>query len=144
MEKALHYFRCLVALLYREAGVITQCVHPVLGRQAKLAGSFFKDRKGQARLIYRQVRKEKSPSAILGPFEERTGQSLDDLCIAFSEGEWPRAFGGPNWAAIANATRQLKDALERDDLEGMTRLVKQIDQMEHNTGRIVDKFRQLY
>jgi hypothetical protein len=151
MEKARNVIDCfqrLVSLLYREIGVIRPQNHAAVAAKAKLSAPFFKDRKREAKRLYQETRHEKRPQVILGVYESRTGLTLEDIYEAFDRGKWKTAtgivaFGGPKWAATAKFTLDLRDAIASQDQQLQTTLVAQIDTLQHNNGRVVEKFSQL-
>jgi hypothetical protein len=145
-QEALYYFRNLVYCLYREIGVLTVGNHPELARKAKLESPFFSNqRKTQAKQLYHQTTTEGNPRAILKPYEDRTGLSLQDLYRIFDEGNWRNtygsySFGGPKWARIAKETIALYQAIDEEDLERVPALIHQISTLRHNTDLVVRKF----
>ena len=151
MEKArdpVDCFRRLFSLLYREIGVLKPQNHSAVAAKAKLSAPFFKDRKREAKRLYQETRHEKRAPVILGEYEMRTGLTLEDIHEAFDRGKWRTAagtvaFGGPNWAVIAKFTLDLRDAIASHDEELQTTLISRIDTLQHNNGRIVEKFAQL-
>ncbi len=151
MEKARDVTDCfqrLVSLLYREIGVLKPKNHADVAAKAKLSAPFFKDRKREAKRLYQETRHEKRPQVILGAYEARTGLTLEDIYEAFDRGKWKTvtgtvAFGGPKWAATAKFTLDLRDAMASQDQERQTMLIAKIDALEHNNGRVIEKFSQL-
>jgi len=80
--------------------------------------------------------------------KKMTGLSLEDIFVAFRDGNWASAngriyFGGPNWAEIAATTIQLRDALLEGNDEQCEILSQQLEKSKHNTGYLVNKFSQL-
>lgn len=78
----------------------------------------------------------------------RTGLTLEDIYEAFDRGKWKTvtgtvAFGGPKWAATAKFTLDLRDAMASQDQQRQTMLIAKIDTLEHNNGRVIEKFSQL-
>jgi hypothetical protein len=151
MEKApdvIDCFRRLVSLLYREIGVLKPQNHADIAAKAKLSAPFFKDRKREAKRLYRETRYEERPQVILEAYRAHTGLTLEDIYQAFGRGKWMTAsgriaFGGPKWAATAKFTLDLRDAIASRDQERQTILIANIAALEHNNGRIVEKFSQL-
>lgn len=148
--EALDTFRKLVALLYREIGVLDSRNHRELAGKRKLEFGFFSTpaRKTMSRELYRKTRQHAEPRSILQAFEEHTGFSLHDIERAFREGNWKNSsgsysYGGPKWASIAQATISLLAAITEHDTAAIRRLLKEVGRLEHNNGRIVDRFRQL-
>jgi atypical dual specificity phosphatase len=149
-EDALDTFQKLVALLYREIGVLDARNHRELASKRKLGSGFFSTpaRKIMSHQLYWKARNHAEPESILRAFEERTGLSLHDVKRAFSEGDWKDSsggysYGGPKWNSIAEATIQLQATIAGHDTIAMKLLLKDIGRLEHNNGRIVDKFGQL-
>lgn len=152
-EQALDYFRKLVSFLYCEIGFLTPHVHPTSAAKRKLASRFFDydektksaPRKPMARLMYFQSVPEIRTKEILRMYEETTGLSLQDVCIAFEHGNWVSrsGFGGPKWAEIAKATLELEQVLEAADWGQVPALIRRVQQLGPNNGRIVDKFKEL-
>lgn len=143
--RGLDYFRRVVALLYREIGVITGRNHAELAAKAKSREPFFADRKGQAKQLYKLSLTDSKIEHTLARYERRTGLSLEDVRRAFAEGHWgdPPSFGGPKWGAVAAAAIQLGDAIDHNTWSEVDRLVHYIDGLQHNNGRVVSKFPQL-
>lgn len=148
MQKSLEVtdcFRRLVSLLYREIGVLKPQNHGDIAAKAKLSEPFFKDRKREAKRIYQETRYEERPQVILAAYQAHTGLTLEDIYEAFDRGKWATAsgriaFGGPKWATIAKVTLDLRDAIASHDQECQSNLIAKIDVLEHNNGRIVEKF----
>ncbi len=148
--KAIDTFRKLVALLYREIGVLDSRNHRELASKRNLQSGFFANpaRKRMAREIYQRTKTAPKPDAPANELETITGLSLHDIERGFRDGDWRNpsggySYGGPKWGAIASATVLLRDAIENRDASGMRRLLKEIDALEHNNGRIVTKFSEL-
>jgi len=149
-HKAIQTLAKLVALSYREIGVLDQRNHPTLAAKRNLGSGFFitPTRKKMAREIYQSIASLKDSSAILAAFEKRTGLSLGDVDRAFREGRWQNAsggysFGGPKWAAVTRVALSLIAAVQDDDLFCIRNLLEQVPSLEHNNGKIFDKFREL-
>lgn len=148
-SEALDYFRRLVALTYREIGVLETRNHEAVAAKAKRDGGFFGDeRKKRATQLYRMTLAETATAKILNPYERQTGLSLEDVLDAFENGEWRNSsggfsYGGPKWASIVRCAIQLRDAIGNETWVEIEELLKRINTLEHNTGRIVVKFSQL-
>ncbi len=99
--EALDTFRKLIALLYREIGMLKSRNHQELAGKRKLEFDFFPDRrKTLSGDLYRRTRQHAEPGSILRTFEEHTGLSLHDIERAFREGDWKNSsgnysYGGP-------------------------------------------------
>ena len=144
-KRALDYFRRLVALIYREIGVLKFANHPEIAKKALLQGGFFgPDRKERAKQIYRLTITDSIRDQIVARYVKQTGLSLDDVAVAFETGRWQgAAFGGPKWGKIVRSTIELGNAIQNGTWDDAERLLAEIDRLEHNTGRIVSKFVQL-
>ncbi len=141
--------RKLVALLYREIGVLDIYNHPELAGKRKLESGFFpRQRKVMSRKFYRKTEQNGAVEGLVTSLEACTGLSLCDIERAFREGHWKNrsdgyAYGGPKWALIAQTTIALQAAIAENDLAAMLRLLHEVGRLEHNNGRIVDKFSEL-
>lgn len=141
-------FQRIVSLLYREIGILKPHNHQSVSAKAKRSAQFFTDRKGEARRIYQETRHMKDPLTILEAYHTRTGLTLSDIRQAFAEGNWQGPsgtvfYGGPKWALVAEFAQDLQHAIESEDGPKQDALVSAVDTLQHNTGRIVDKFSQL-
>jgi hypothetical protein len=139
-----------VALLYREIGVLDHYNHRELANKRKLESGFFSTpaRKRISRECYRKNRENGEVESIVTSLEACTGLSLCEVERAFREGHWKDraghySYGGPKWALIAQTTVALQTAITGNDLAAMLRLLQEVDRLEHNNGRIVDKFSEL-
>jgi hypothetical protein len=143
--KGLDYFRRTTAMLYREIGVLLPKNHAAMAARARLSEPFFKDRKIQARQLYKFSLTDLTVDSSLARYEKKTGLTVHDIREAFANGKWgnPPSFGGPKWATIAEAVIQISDALRQKNWKEVERLTSVIDQLRHNNGRLVDKFSQL-
>ncbi len=141
--------RKLVALLYREIGVLDIYNHPELAGKRKLESGFFpRQRKVMSRKFYRKTEQNGAVEGLVTSLEACTGLSLCDIERAFREGHWKNrsdgySYGGPKWALIAQTTIALQAAIAENDLAAMLRLLHEVGRLEHNNGRIVDKFSEL-
>jgi hypothetical protein len=144
-KRAIDYFRRLVALIYREIGVLKSANHPDIAKKALLQGGFFgADRKEKAKQIYRLTLTDSTRDQIVARYVKQTGLTLHDVAEAFEAGHWPgAAFGGPKWGKIVRFTIELGSAIQNGTWDNAERLLVEIDKLEHNTGRIVSKFVQL-
>jgi hypothetical protein len=148
-NQALNHFRHLVALLYREIGVLQPRHHETIAAKAKLSGGFFgPNRKERALQLYRLTRAETDSRRILDPYSNQTGLKLDDLLEAFAYGRWQNragqfSFGGPRWAQIADFAIRLREVIERESWAQVPHLLAEVVKLNHNSGRIVDKYSQL-
>lgn len=142
-------FARLVALLYREVGVLDERNHSEIAAKRKMSSDFFpRRRKRISQELYLDTSAKRDPEAVLGAFKDRTGLSVRDVHRAFSEGEWRNSsggysYGGPKWARVGECVRCLCDALKAHDITRLKSLLEQVNNLEHNSGKVVEKFRQL-
>lgn len=147
--KSFEVFKKVTSFLYREIGVLTESNHPEIYAKRNKHNSFYgPDRKRIARELYYQTKSERDPCVVLAQYEAITGLTLKDIKKAFSEGKWTASngkiyYGGPKWAAIAEATLDLFYALVNKNNHIAQEKTRLLEQLEHNTGRLVDKFNQL-
>jgi hypothetical protein len=148
-HEPLDMFRKVTAFLYREIGVLLPSNHAEMRAKAiEQHGFFSPERKRIARDLYHQTKDEPNPRVVLKPYEDVTGLTLEDIYQAFESGDWETGvgriyYGGPKWAAIAQATILLRDALLAEDHILAKEQTRRLDELEHNTGRLVEKFDQL-
>jgi len=117
-------------------------------RRSNEFGFFSERRKSLARELYHKTKDENNPRAVIAPYERKTGLSLEDIHRAFDEGDWRAPggrihYGGPKWAAIAATTIELRDALLAGDEEAARRHTQGLERLEHNNGKLVNKFIEL-
>lgn len=145
-EVALFFFRKLIFTLYLEVGALRPEIHPELAEKALMKTAFFeREKERQAVALYRQVEHETIPTRIVGPFEERTGLSLEDVYRVFNEGDWKNkfggyTFGGPRWARIAEAAMALRRLIEQEQWEETNGLVFEIKGLKTNQGYLISQF----
>jgi hypothetical protein len=143
---ALYFFRKMVYVCYLEIGSLQHRNHPQLAAKALLKTAFFeREKEKQAVALYRQTENEESPAAILNPYIERTGLTLEDVERAFREGDWRNkfggyTFGGPRWAKIAKATLELGQFIEQADWEKSVDLIYEIKKMKSNQTYLISHF----
>jgi hypothetical protein len=148
-KRGLDYFRRVVALVYREVGVLRASNHKALFSKANIPGGFFgQDRKAHARRLYKSSLSDNSITQTLERYKRRTGLTLEDVHEAFDAGNWRLAsgvcaFGGPKWASIANVAIQLGSAIQGQIWPEVARLADSVETLEHNNGKIIKKFAQL-
>ncbi|MFQ5662352.1 MAG: hypothetical protein ACE5HL_00770 [Terriglobia bacterium] len=148
-NQGLDYFRRVVALVYREIGVLEASNHAAIAAKINAAGGFFgQQRKVEAKKLYKLSLTDISVDHTLTRYAKRTGLTLEDVYEAFRSGTWRTAsggfaFGGPRWAAITKAAIELGSAIRSKSWSEVGGLVNVIDGLEHNNGRIVDKFSEL-
>lgn len=145
-ETALYFFRKLAYLLYLEIGALQPHIHPELAAKAKLNTAYFQREKDrQAAELYQESESASDPAAILAPYEERTGLSLEDVYRAFKEGDWRNRFGGynfggPKWVRIAELTLALREKIEQEKWDEAEGLLFEIKSLKTNQGYLVSLF----
>ncbi len=145
-EKALIIFRRLVYVLYLEIGALQPANHAAIAKKARLNTAFFqRDKARQSFEMARQVENETETAKILAPFEERTGLTLEDISLAFEEGDWRNKFGGfnfggPKWARIAEAALELRKRIDQDDWVGAAEVVQEVKGLKTNQGYLINQF----
>jgi hypothetical protein len=143
---ALYFFRKLVYVCYLEIGSLQHRNHPQLATKALLKTAFFeREKEKQAAALYRLTENEESTVAILTPYIERTGLTLEDVARAFREGDWRNkfggyTFGGPRWANIAEATLQLRQLIDQGEWEKTVDIIFEIKKMKSNQTYLVNHF----
>ena len=148
-SRGLDYFRRVVALVYREIGVLKASNHAAVAAKINAAGGFFgPQRKVEAQKLYKLSLTDISVDHTLTRYAKRTGLTLDDVYEAFRSGKWSTAsggfaFGGPKWAAITKTATELGSAIRSKNWSEVEATINVIDGLEHNNGRIVGKFAQL-
>lgn len=148
-SRGLDYFRRVVALVYREIGVLKASNHAAIAAKINTAGDFFgQQRKVEAKRLYKLSLTDISVDHTLMRYAKRTGLTLDDVYEAFRSGQWGTAsggfaFGGPRWAAITKAAIELGSAIRSKTWAEVEAAINVINGLEHNNGPIVGKFAQL-
>jgi hypothetical protein len=148
-EKALNILRRLVYVLYLEIGALQPANHPKIAQKAKMNTSYFQgDKANQASNMYFQVENETDPAKIVAPFEERTGLTLEDVSIAFQEGDWRNKhgafnFGGPKWARIGEAAVELYRQIELSDWDEAAVVVHKVMGLKNNQGYLVNQLERI-
>ncbi len=142
--------RKLVALLYREVGVLLPQNHEVIAGRRKLDSGFFPDaRKLIAHRVYQATKNDADPLSTENRLTAITGLSLEDIETAFAKGNWRNSygtvsFGGPLWAETARVTLALRAAiLYGNEAEARRIASVQVPELRHNHGRVIDKFEDL-
>ena len=148
-KNALDHYRRLVALLYREIGVLKESNHP-LARKAKKTDPLFAQasRKQRAKFIYGLTLAQTDPAQIATEYYTRSGLTLDDVHDAFANGRWAGydgrcSYGGPLWASIAETAISLGNALQQQVWHDIQPLLATVKTLEHNNGHITTKYPQL-
>jgi|GEM_PF-914445 len=149
-HQGLDMFARLVALLYREVGVMNERNHREIARKRNLSSGFFAtpERKTMARELYWTTVARRDADAVREAFERRTGLSLMDVHCVFHEGSWKNSsggysYGGPKWARVAKCALSLYDALKAHDFTRLRQLLQEVNRLKHNNGLVVAKFREL-
>ena len=101
-----------------------------------------------ARECYRKAQENGEVESIVTSLEVCTGLSLCEVERAFRAGHWKNrsgrySYGEPKWALIAQTTIALQAAIAENNLAAILRLLQEVGRLEHNSGRIVDKFSEL-
>ena len=90
------------------------------------------------------AKKASSANAVEAVFQRRFRLDLEDLAAVFDNPGWrDSARGGNRWAYIARALIDLRDAIDRQDLAAVPELLAAIPFMQHNTGAMRSKLRDL-
>ena len=141
-SRSLCYFRNLVARCYREARYLG-----IAGEYQPLENYYpackrkFDAGRGWVDPVFRDTRSMADPTDIESYFALRLdGLRLDQLLEAFDKGSWRKNIGGARWANIVQATLDLGRAIESDNSEGVPSLLDSIDNLQHNTRRVVSDF----
>jgi hypothetical protein len=144
--KAADTYRRLVAVLYREIGVLDERNHAELAKKRVKAFGFFAtpQRKIMAKDAYQKTKKSTDLDSTSRSLQQVTGLTLADVHRAFAEGKWAGSgFGGAKWARIAEVTASLREALMANDTDRITELLSVVQTLEHNNGKVVSKFPEL-
>jgi len=148
-KQAVEYFRKLVSFLYREIGAMRRDNHPeIFDRSGLDSSGFAKQRKQAAKRIYLETLSIHDPAQIVSQYQQRTGLSLEDVYLAFEDGDWllgarHHSFGGPKWARIAEEAMRLGGIIRERKWERVAQVIAKINDLCHNKGRIIDKFAEL-
>ena len=143
---SLYFFRKLVYLLYLEVGALRPEVHEELAQKADLKNAFFqREKERQAADLYRLTEQYTETAAIIAPYQERTGLTLEDVHRAFVEGDWRNKFGGynfggPKWERVAAVALQLRRLIDEQNWEEAGVLLQEIKGMKTNQGFLVSQF----
>ena len=146
---ALDHYRRLVALLYREVGVIRKSHHAQVFAKIRQDPLFQPtSRKDRARQLYKLTLSEMTPSGIEAPFVRQSGLTVQDIHEAFVNGNWLNysggySYGGPRWALIAETALKLRAAIEAEAYSEIEDLLQKVKGLKHNNGLIIAKYPQL-
>jgi hypothetical protein len=147
-QTALDDYRRLVALLYREIGVLRTSNHALASKAKKNDALFCQARKQRAKDIYRVTLSQTDPAQIAAEYHTLSGLTLQDLHEAFANGRWAGydgrcSYGGPRWATIADTTINLGNALQQQAWNDIPPILDTIKTLQHNNGYITEKYPQL-
>ena len=141
-SRGLCYFRNLVARCYREARYLgTAGVYQPLEKYYPACKRKLDVGQDWVQPVFRDTRSMTYPMDIESYFALRLdGLRLDQLLEAFDKGSWRRSIGGARWANIIQATLDLGRAIESDNVEVLPSLLDSIDNLQHNTRKVVRDF----
>ena len=141
-DRGMCYFRNLVARCYREARYLgtagtyesLETYYPACRRKLEVGRDWVEP-------VLRDTRSMANPTDIESYFALRLdGLSLKQLLEAFEQGSWGKNIGGTRWAVIVQATLDLGRAVESGNSEAVRSLLDSIDDLQHNTRRVVSDF----
>jgi len=87
--------------------------------------------------LFKHTAAAKSVDDIVQPYRDATGLDLADLASLFAERGWAPRYGGQKWVAIARAAAKLAAALNAGDLEAAMKVCAVVQDIQHNSGRLV-------
>jgi hypothetical protein len=144
-RRAWCYFRNLVHTTYREARHVGPswdhmaklCLpdNHRLTEAAKRCSSKRALLKGTS--LFKQTAAAKSVDDVVQPYRDAIGLDLADLASLFAERGWASRYGGQKWVAIARAAAELAEALNSGDLEAALKICAVVQDIQHNSGRLV-------
>ncbi len=146
---ALEYYRRLVSLVYREVGSMCRQNHPELYNKSNIGKcNLGATRKDDAKKLYLESKDNEDIGQIERSYVQWFGLTLEEVNTVFDEGDgllggnrcW---YGGPRWAKITHATLDLRNAILNNNPEQQSSLVQKIRMLKHNTGLIIEKFKEL-
>ena len=145
--EALGYYRKLVPFIYREVGAMKRDNHPELYDKSNISQVYSK-KKEDAKRFYHESKPQNDVGLIDQRYAEWSGLALGEVLTAFRDGDWLLGgskyyYGGPKWAIIVETTLDLRGIVLNKDWEHVPQLVEEIKSLRHNTGLIVDKFKEL-
>ena len=141
-SRGLCYFRNLVARCYREARYLgtageyqpLEKYYPACKRKVDTGPDWVNP-------VFLDTRYMANPTDIESYFALRLdGLRLDQLLEAFDKGSWKKNIGGTRWTDIVQATLDLGRAIESDNSEVVPSLLDSIDNLQHNTRKVVSDF----
>ena len=144
--ESLYFFRKIVFALYLEIGSLQTRIHPAIAARADLTNQFFQgEKQRQAAALYHQIETETNTQKIVGPFQERTALTLEDIHQAFMEGNWRNKYnsytsGGPKWARIAETALELRRLIDQQNWTAASDLLYEIKKLKTNQGFLVQMF----
>jgi hypothetical protein len=137
-------FRNLVHAVYREArhlgpigdreARVTVSTGPLLSaaQRCKVNRSELKSAR-----LHEMTLHATSVSAVLQAYRERTGLDIDGVISVFRLPNWAHKYGGPKWAQIAEALKDLAAALEQRDFERAAAMSATVSTLNHNSGKLI-------
>ena len=148
-NEALEYYRKLMSLIYREIGAMWAENHLELYDKSKIGTSKLRQtRKEDTKCFYHKSKSDNDVGLIDQYYVEWSGLILEEVLKAFQEGDWlldrkQYSWGGPKWARVTETTLALREIILNEDWQGMPQLVDRIKNLRHNTGWVVEKFKEL-
>ena len=141
-SRGLCYFRNLVARCYREARYLgTAGQYQPLEKYYPACKQKFKVGRDWVQPVFQDTMPMRNPTQIEQYFGLRLGGlKLGEMLQAFDQGSWKRNIGGAKWAEIVRVTLELGQAIESDNLEVVTALLHSVENLRHNTRRVVCDF----
>ena len=145
--EALKYYRKLVSFIYREVGAMKRDNHPELYDRSNISLVHSK-RKEDAKRFYHESKTQNDVGLIDQSYVEWSGLTLEDVLKVFQEGDWllgrkSHSFGGPKWAKVTETTLALREAITSEEWQRIPRLVDEIKNLRHNSGLVINKFKEL-
>jgi hypothetical protein len=139
----------LVCLLYHEARYLRRSIqagkllkHPKYNRICSLP----RDRYEAWRELS-EVRKRASEAQtaedLASVYQKAYSLTLKNLCNLYGKPIWVSGVGGSNWAKICEAVYELLMAIDSGNKATIEHLLSAIHEMNHNTGTVNRKLKQL-
>lgn len=135
--RALCHFRFFVYREYREMRHLGgKGVYDKFPDQSARCRKLAREGKEWFAQRYRDVSGQQDIEAVVQPFEEASGLTLEQVYVGLSEGEWDAGYGGRRHAAIVALTIALRQAIEdgreRGEWRNAEAIVDALRRMEHN------------
>ena len=147
--EAIERYRRLVSLIYREVGSMKADNHKLYTKSnfAQIP-SIHIARKRQTRSFYFNSTAKDDVELIEKDYVDWSGLTLHEVFQIFQEGNWllgakKYSYGGPKWAEITRFALEIRSAIINEDESELSSIVDQVQHLRHNTGYIVDKFKEL-